>query len=90
MSGATAFQARVASATSGGTAGTVEVCLDSPTGTVVGTATVPGTSGWQTWTTVTCNLTPSTGSHNLYLVYTGGSGYLFNVEWFELWQQVPQ
>jgi len=81
MTGVVTFNARVASAGSGGN---IVVHLDSPTGTVVGTATVPVTGGWQNWTTVSCNLTASTGFHNLYLVYTGGGGNLFNVEWFQM------
>jgi hypothetical protein len=81
LNGATSFTARVASNNSGGN---IQVCLDSPTGTVIGTCTVPGTGGWQTWTTVNCDLTDTTGTHNLYLVYTGASGALFNIEWFTL------
>jgi hypothetical protein len=79
LNGATSFQARVASDTSGGT---INIHLDSATGTVIGTAAVAGTGGWQTWTTVSCNLSGASGYHNVYLVYTGSSGYLFNVEWF--------
>jgi hypothetical protein len=82
----TSFVARVASAGSGGN---IEVCLDSPTGTVIGTATVPVTGGWQTWTMVSCNLTGASGYHNIYLVYTGGGGYLFNVEWFSFSGTIP-
>ena len=78
--------ARVASNTSGGT---ITVHLDSSTGTVVGTVTVPGTGAWQSWVTETCNLTASAGTHNLYLVYSGGSGPLFNLEWVDLWDQLP-
>jgi hypothetical protein len=75
----TSFSARVASAGSGGN---IEVYLDSPTGTLVGTCPVPVTGGWQTWTTVNCSLNGASGYHNVYLVFTGGSGDLFNVEWF--------
>ena len=78
--GATSFTARVASATSGGR---IEVRLDSATGTLVGTCTVPGTGGWQTWTTVTCPVSGATGTHDLYLRFAGGSGYLFNVNWWQ-------
>ena len=45
-SGATNFQARVASATSGGN---IEIHLDSTNGTLMGTCAVTGTGGWQTW-----------------------------------------
>jgi len=78
--GASSFQARVASATSGGT---VEVRLDSTTGPVVGSCRVPATGGWQTWTSVTCPVSGATSTHDLYLRFTGGSGYLFNLDWWQ-------
>jgi arabinoxylan arabinofuranohydrolase len=78
-SGATSFSARVASAAAGGR---IEVRLGSATGTVAGTCTVPATGGWQTWTTVSCPVSGATGNRDLYLRFTGGSGYLFNVDWW--------
>ncbi len=78
--GATSFQARVASATSGGN---IEIRLDSSTGTLIGTCSVSGTGGWQTWVTNTCNVSGVSGTHNLYLIFTGGSGYLLNLNWFQ-------
>ena len=42
--------------------------------------TVPVTGSWQTWTTL--NNMSGAAYHNVYLVFTGGSGYLFNLEWF--------
>jgi endo-1,4-beta-xylanase len=78
--GAASFQARVASATNGGN---IEVRLDSITGTLVGTCAVSGTGGWQNWTTKTCNISGASGVHNVYLKFTGGSGYLFNINWFQ-------
>ncbi|WP_281898942.1 carbohydrate-binding protein, partial [Phytohabitans aurantiacus] len=79
-SGAASFSARVASATSGGR---IEVRLDSASGPVVGTCTVPGTGGWQTWTTVSCAVSGATGTHDLFLRFAGGSGNLFNVNWWQ-------
>ncbi|HEY0256709.1 MAG TPA: carbohydrate-binding protein, partial [Candidatus Methylacidiphilales bacterium] len=76
----THFAARVASAGSGGS---IQVRLDSPTGTLIGTCPVSVNGDWQTWSTKTCNLTGASGTHNIYLVFTGGSGALFNVEWFD-------
>ena len=75
---------RVASATAGGT---IQVMLDNPTtGTVVCTATIAGTGAWQTWTTVTANVTGLTGKHKFYLKFTGAaSGYLFNLNWFKFY-----
>src|SRR4029450_12955532 len=49
--GAVSFDARVASASSGGS---IELRLDSQTGTLVGTCAVLGTGGLQTWTTRSC------------------------------------
>ena len=78
--GAASFSARVASAGSGGR---IELRLGSTSGALVGTCTVPGTGGWQTWTTVTCPVSGATGTQDLYLRFTGGSGYLFNVNWWQ-------
>ncbi|WP_062431060.1 family 43 glycosylhydrolase [Herbidospora daliensis] len=78
--GASSFSARVASGTSGGR---IEVRLGSATGTVVGTCTVPGTGGWQTWTTVTCPISGATGTRDLYLRFAGNSGYLLNLNWWQ-------
>jgi arabinoxylan arabinofuranohydrolase len=78
--GARSFSARVASATAGGR---IELRLGSPTGTTVGTCTVPATGGWQTWTSVTCPVSGATGTHDLYLRFSGGSGYLLNVNWWQ-------
>jgi glucosylceramidase len=78
-SGATGFNARVASNTSGGQ---IEVRLDSLTGTLLGTCSVTGTGGWQTWVTNSCGVSGVTGVHNVYLKFTGGTGYLFNLNWF--------
>ncbi len=78
--GAVSFEARVASANSGGN---IELRLDSPTGTLVGTCAVSGTGGWQTWTTKSCTVSGATGIHDLYLKFTGGSGSLFNFNWWK-------
>ncbi len=77
--GAQSFKARISSATSGGN---IEIRLDSPTGTLAGTCPVAGTGDWQTWTDVTCNISGVSGKHDLYLKFTGDSGYLFNINWF--------
>jgi cytochrome c len=79
LSGATSFTARVASAGSGGT---LTLRTGSATGPVVGTASVSPTGNWETWTNVTGTLTAPTGTQNLFLVFTGGSGYLFDVDAF--------
>ncbi|CAM3594821.1 carbohydrate-binding protein [Marinicrinis lubricantis] len=75
------FEARLAT---GNSSGSIEIRLGSPTGTLVGTCPVSSTGGWQTWATQSCSLSSGpTGTHDVYLVFTGGSGYLFNINWFK-------
>ncbi|MGK4003954.1 glycoside hydrolase family 43 protein [Sorangium sp. So ce1036] len=78
--GAVSFDARVASATGGGS---IELRLDSPTGTLVGTCAVQGTGGPQTWVTTSCAVDGATGIHDLHLKFTGGDGPLFNFNWWK-------
>ncbi|MEU4218966.1 glycoside hydrolase family 43 protein [Actinoplanes sp. NPDC026623] len=78
--GATSFSVRAASATAGGR---IELRLDGTNGALAGTCTVPGTGGWQTWTTISCPVSGATGTRDLYLRFTGGSGYLFNLNWWQ-------
>jgi arabinoxylan arabinofuranohydrolase len=80
VAGAKTFQARVASS---GAGGSIELRLGSATGTLVGTCTVPGTGGAQSWSTVMCDVTGATGVKDLTLKFTGGNGQLFN---FDYWQ----
>ena len=80
-SGAASFEARVASASNGGT---IELRLDSITGPLVGTCTVNGTGDWQSaWENVTCEVSGAKGVHDLYLKFTGGKSYLFNLNWWK-------
>ena len=77
------FQARVSSAESGGN---IEIRLDSLNGTLVGTCAVPSTGSWDNWTTSTCTISGLSGTHTLYLKFTGGNKYLFNLNWFRFTQ----
>ncbi|KAH6918189.1 xylosidase/arabinosidase [Coprinopsis sp. MPI-PUGE-AT-0042] len=78
--GAKSFSARVSSGASGGK---IELRLGSTSGTLVGTCNVPGTGGWSTWTTVTCTVSGATGTQDLFFRFTGGSGSLFNFNWWQ-------
>lgn len=80
--GMTKFDVRVASFNVGGN---LNVYLDSMTGKLLGTIAVKGTSGWQNWVTQTMDIEKTSGIHNVYLKFTGGSGYLFNVNWFKIY-----
>lgn len=82
--GASSFMARVASAAAGGK---IELRLDSQTGTLIGTCNVSTTGGWQKWATETCTISGATGIHDLFLKFTGGSGLLFNFNWWKFDRQ---
>ncbi len=72
-----------ASVSSNGVGGKIELHLDSATGPIVGTCTVPVTGGWQNWETVSGAVAGATGVHDLYLRFSGGESYLFNVDWWQ-------
>ncbi|MEU8657560.1 PQQ-dependent sugar dehydrogenase [Actinoplanes philippinensis] len=76
------FTARVSSA---GAGGTVQVRAGSATGTVLGSATVPVTGGWNVFTDVSGAITnPPAGTTTLYLTFSGGAGALFDLDAFTL------
>ncbi|MEV1004565.1 ThuA domain-containing protein [Nonomuraea sp. NPDC050202] len=74
--GATRFSARVSS---GGVGGTIQVRSGSATGTLLGSVTVPVTGGWENFQNVSTTLTGS-ATGPLFLVFTGGSGNLFDID----------
>jgi hypothetical protein len=75
------LKVRWASNTSGGT---LELRLGSATGTLVDNVTLGGTDGWTTWTEQTFDINALSGTQDLYLVFTGPTGYLFDLDWIEL------
>ena len=77
------FTARVASGLRGGA---IEVRVDSLKGEMLVRLPVPGTGGWEQWQTLTADLTSYvTGTHDLYLVFTGRKGpKLMNFDWWEM------
>ncbi|MEO3814203.1 ThuA domain-containing protein [Sphaerisporangium sp. B11E5] len=83
----TSIRLRAASATTGGT---VQVRVGNPeTGTLIGSADVAGTGGWQTFTDVTLNLTaPPAQTGPLYFVVrkpasAAADSFLINVNWID-------
>lgn len=64
--GAATFTAEVAKASGGD--GWIEIRLDSPTGPVAGTATVPSTGDVHAYATTTSALVGAVGTRDLYLV----------------------
>ncbi|WP_432055340.1 glycoside hydrolase family 16 protein [Streptomyces sp. bgisy022] len=77
------FSARVASGAANGVSGLVEVRLDSRSNAPIGSFAVGNTGGWQSWRTVPANISPVTGTHDVYLTFTSGQPADFvNVNWF--------
>ena len=62
----------------------VEIRVDAPDGKLIGTCDVKETGGWQKWATQRTDLEKTTGVHDLYLVFKGGDGYLFNISSWKL------
>jgi hypothetical protein len=71
--GSTQFDARVASGAASGVSGAVEVVLDNPDNTPVGSFDVANTGGWSTWETIPANISTVTGTHNVYLEFDSGA-----------------
>jgi len=77
--GAKAFEANVASAADGGS---IEIHLDSQTGTLLGTCNVKSTGGTANWAVQSCKVAKAKGVHDVYFVFKGGEGNLFNFDWW--------
>ncbi len=69
---------------SNGAEAAIEVHLGAPDGACIGKLTVTGTGGWQDWATQTCDIEPTRGLQDVYLVFTGEEGYLCNLNWWSL------
>ena len=79
MSGAEGFRAETASAADGGT---IEIRIGSANGELIGKCPVGGTDGWDEYTETSCRTSQCEGVNDVYLVFRGGDGYLFNVSDF--------
>jgi len=78
--GAKSFEANVASAIDGGS---IEIHIDSQTGTLFGSLSVKSTGDKQKWVPQTCKVSEVTGVHDIYFVFKGGIGNLFNFDWWK-------
>jgi hypothetical protein len=78
---ATSVSARVASYRDGGS---IEVRIDAVDGTLIGTISQGTTGGWTSWVTAGTNITDVNGVHDVYLVFSEGSGRTLYLNWFEL------
>ncbi|MFI6105258.1 ThuA domain-containing protein [Streptomyces sp. NPDC051310] len=82
LTGSTKLTARISS---GGAGGFLEVRTGSATGTLLGSAPVPVTGGWETFQDVDVPLRAvPRRTTELFLVFKGGSGALYDIDDFEL------
>ncbi len=59
--------------------------LDSPTGPLIGTLTTVATGGWTVFAEQTTSIIPTSGTHDLYLVFAGSGGDVGDLDWFKLY-----
>ncbi|HJV78688.1 MAG TPA: glycoside hydrolase family 43 protein [Paludibacter sp.] len=78
--GAKAFEASVASASG---QGKIEIRVDGKNGNLLGTLEVKNTGGDQNRKTLSCKVNKIRGIHDLYFVFKGGDGNLFNFDWWK-------
>ena len=69
----------LSSVASNTTGGTIKFRLDAAGGAQIGVIKVTNSGGWQTWKTMTASVSGASGVHDLYLSFSGGTGYLFNL-----------
>lgn len=78
--GASTFDANVAS---GSTGGQIEIRLGGINGELLGVLNVKNTAGWEKWNVQKCDIKKVAGIHDLYFVFKGGNGELFNFDWWK-------
>lgn len=62
---------------------TFQIRLDSTTGTIIGTITVPNTGGWTTFQTVSTTLTGGTGIQNIFVVGVSNTNGIADIDWYK-------
>ena len=76
--GAKTFEVRAATITKG----KIEIRLDGLDGTLLGVCDISNTGGWNTWKTFVTDVEKVGGVHDLYLVFRGGDGEMFNMDYW--------
>lgn len=79
-SGVKYFEASVATSTAGGN---IEIRIDSLTGPIVGSLSVKNTGGFDSWKNQSANVKNTKGIHDVFFIFKGGEGNLFNVDWWQ-------
>jgi len=61
----------------------IEIRIDGKDGKLLGTLNVSATGGEQGWKTLSCKVEKMKGIHDVYFVFKGGEGKLFNFDWWK-------
>lgn len=80
------FTARVSSVLDGNT---IDLHIDSLNGKKIGTCSFDSTNSLNNWLSKNCTITGANGVHDLYLKFKGGSGDLFNLNYWQFSQSIP-
>ena len=73
------FSACIASASGGSQ---IEVRIDSVDGPLIAVIKVDNTGGWENWIVRSSKTEQVKGIHDVYFVFKGGDGDLFNFDWW--------
>ncbi|HBY54194.1 MAG TPA: carbohydrate-binding protein [Marinilabiliales bacterium] len=79
--GASKFTARIGTTHNGNVS--MEIRLDTKDGELLGTLNVPMTGGNDRWALQTIDVKKASGIHDLYFVFKGNEGDLFNFNWWK-------
>ncbi|WP_299252709.1 carbohydrate-binding protein [uncultured Aquimarina sp.] len=79
-SGANSIEISASSGTSGGV---IEIRQGSISGTLLGTVEVTNTGSFTSWKTLTASISEVSDEQDIYFVFTGGNGYLLDIDWFQ-------
>jgi arabinoxylan arabinofuranohydrolase len=77
--GVKSFEANVAAL--GG--GSIEIRLDKTNGVLAGTCEIKPGTGAENWHTVSAKVSKAAGLHDVYLMFKGQNGHLFNFNWWK-------
>lgn len=83
--GASKAEIRISSDTKGGE---IEIRVGSTAGRVIGKTHIGNTGGWQRYTTIHCDVEDIKGINDIYVVFKGGEGYLFNINYIKFVQAI--
>lgn len=78
--GAKSFEASVSKVIG---SGVIEIRIDAKEGQLLGTCLLKNSDDPQKWITQSCKVDKLNGVHDVYFVFKGGEGHLFNFDWWQ-------